>query len=47
VAAWPLAAAERRAKLLHQGLTVAIALLAIGLGIDVMAGTAAEAWLLF
>jgi len=44
VAAWPLGAAERHAKWLHNGLSIGAAALAIGLGIDVMAETAGAAW---
>ncbi len=44
VAAWPLGAAERRAKWLHGGLSVGAAMLAIGLGADVMLQTAGIAW---
>ncbi len=44
VAAWPLGAAERRAKWLHSGLALGAAALAVGIGVDVMAETAATAW---
>ena len=44
VAAWPLGAAERHAKWLHGGLALGAAALAVGIGIDVMAETAATAW---
>ncbi|MDJ0895465.1 MAG: high frequency lysogenization protein HflD [Alphaproteobacteria bacterium] len=44
VAAWPLGAAERRAKWLHGGLSVGAAMVAIGLGVDVMLQTAGIAW---
>lgn len=44
VAAWPLGAAERGAKWLHTGLSLGAAVVAIGLGADVMAETAAIAW---
>jgi ABC-type nickel/cobalt efflux system permease component RcnA len=44
IAAWPLGAAERHAKWLHGGLSIGAAVLAIGLGIDVMAETAGAAW---
>ena len=47
VAAWPLGAAERHAKWIHNGLSLASAALAFGLGIDVMAGTAGTAWGIF
>ena len=44
VAAWPLGAAERHAKWLHSGLALGAAALAVGIGVDVMAETAATAW---
>ena len=44
VAAWPLGAAEQRARWIHTGLTLGAAALAIVLGVDVMAGTAETAW---
>ncbi len=44
VAAWPLGAAERHAKWLHGGLSVAAAGLAVALGVGVMAETAGAAW---
>lgn len=44
VAAWPLGAAERHAKWLHSGLALGAAALAAGIGVDVMAETAATAW---
>jgi len=44
VAAWPLGAVERQAKWLHGGLALGAAALAVGIGIDVMAETAAVAW---
>jgi len=44
VAAWPLGAAERHAKWLHGGLALGAAALAVGIGVDVMAETAATAW---
>jgi len=44
VAAWPLGAAERHAKWLHSGLSVAAAALAVALGVGVMAETAGAAW---
>ena len=44
VAAWPLGAAEERARWIHTGLTLGAAALAIVLGVDVMAGTAETAW---
>ena len=44
VAAWPLGAAERRARWLHSSLALGAAALAVGIGIDVMAETAAVAW---
>ena len=44
VAAWPLCAAERRAKWLHGGLSVGAAVIAIGLGFDVMLETGGVAW---
>ncbi len=44
VAAWPLRAAERHAKWLHGGLSLGAAMLAVGIGFDVMAETAARAW---
>ncbi len=44
VAAWPLGAAERQAKWLHGGLSLGAAVLAVWIGIDVMAATAADAW---
>ncbi len=43
-AAWPLGAAERHAKWLHGGLSMAAAAVAMGLGMDIMAQTAASAW---
>ena len=43
-AAWPLGAAERHAKWLHSGLALGAAALAVGIGVDVMAETAATAW---
>ncbi|GAB5468362.1 MAG: hydantoin utilization protein A [Rhodospirillales bacterium] len=43
-AAWPLVAAERHAKWLHGGLSLAAALVAIVLGAGVMAETASAAW---
>jgi hypothetical protein len=44
VAAWPLGAAERHAAWLHNGLAIGAAVLAVVLGIDVMAETAGAAW---
>ena len=44
VAAWPLGAAERRAKWIHGGLSLGAAILAVALGIDVMSETAVAAW---
>ncbi len=44
VAAWPLVAAERHAKWIHSSLALGAAVLAVGLGINVMAGTAGVAW---
>jgi len=44
VAAWPLGAAERHAKWIHSGLSVAAAALAVALGVGVMAETAGAAW---
>ena len=44
VAAWPLGAAKRHARWIHGGLSLGAAALAIVLGIDVMAETAAPAW---
>ncbi len=47
VAAWPLGAAERHAKWIHNGLSIGAAALAVVLGIDVMAETAGTAWGIF
>jgi len=47
VAAWPLGAAERHAKAIHNGLSICAAALAVGLGLDVMAQTAGAAWGIF
>ncbi len=44
VAAWPLGAAERRAKAIHKGLSIGAAALAVGLGLDVMVQSAGTAW---
>ena len=44
VAAWPLGAAERQAKWVHNGLSISAAALAVVLGITVMAETAGTAW---
>ncbi len=44
VAAWPLGAAERHAKWIHNGLSLGAAALAVVLGMDVMAQTAGTAW---
>ncbi|MDJ0951080.1 MAG: high frequency lysogenization protein HflD [Alphaproteobacteria bacterium] len=43
-AAWPLGAAERHAKWIHNGLSLGAAALAVMLGVDVMAETAGTAW---
>ncbi len=42
--AWPLSAAEKHASWAYKGLSIAAALLAVGLGIDVMGDTGALAW---
>ncbi|MGV6819574.1 MAG: high frequency lysogenization protein HflD [Parvularcula sp.] len=42
--AWPLGMVERSAKALHLGVTVAAGLLAIGIGMNVMASTMGLAW---
>ena len=47
VAAWPLGAAERHAKWIHNSLSIGAAALAVVLGIDVMAETAGTAWGIF
>ncbi len=44
VAAWPLGAAERHTKWLHNGLSVGAAALAVGLGFSVMVGAGGTAW---
>lgn len=44
VVAWPLGAAGRRAKRVHGGLSVAAAVLAVALGLNLMAETAGAAW---
>ncbi len=43
-AAWPLTLAERHARWLYKGLSLGAALLAVGLGIEVMSETGALAW---
>ncbi len=43
-AAWPLTAAERHARWLYKGLSLGAALLAVGLGVEVMSETGALAW---
>lgn len=47
VAAWPLGAAERHAKRIHNGLSRGAAALAVVLGVDVMAEAAGTAWGIF
>ncbi len=47
VAAWPLGAAERHARWIHNGLSIGAATLAVVLGIDVMAESAGTAWGIF
>ncbi|GHE01094.1 hypothetical protein U879_13135 [Defluviimonas sp. 20V17] len=42
--AWPLASIERTAKVLHMGVVVAAAVVAIGIGAEVIAETAPIAW---
>ena len=44
VAAWPLGAAEQRARWVHASISIGAALLAVTLGINVMAETAGVAW---
>jgi hypothetical protein len=44
---WPLGFAERGAWWLHRGLTVAVAIIAIGFGVDIMIETGALAWKAF
>lgn len=44
VAAWPLGAAARHAKRVHNGLSIGAAALAFALGIELMTATAATAW---
>lgn len=44
---WPLGLAARGAWWLHRGLTVAVAAVAIGIGLDDMTETGALAWKVF
>lgn len=42
--AWPLSAIERTARVLHVGVAILAAIVAIGLGVDAMAANAPLAW---
>ena len=44
---WPLSLAARGAWWLHRGLTVAMAVIAMGIGVDVMIETGGTAWTIF